>query len=133
MKIFGGRGDILIQLLGGTACFVVASACSDKAASDVESTEPTDLRSLDRSAIRDILPGADLVRELSIVPTSEDQRRVEFKALGHTFSLRLARNYELFAPDLVVVRDGVRMLAREAASCLRSAATSTATRSRGCA
>ena len=108
-------GTFLFSLLGGTAGLVAVSACSDKGGGlDGESTEPTNLRGLDRSTIRDILPGADIVRELSIVPVSEDQRRVQFRALGRAFTLRLARNYELFAPDLVVVRDGVRMLAREA-------------------
>ena len=114
MKIFGGRGAILIQVLGGTALFVSAEGCSDKSGPDVESEQPSNLASIDRSAIRDILPGADIVRDLKVITTSSDRRRVEFKALGHDFALRLEYNYELFSPDLVVVRDGVEMSGREA-------------------
>ncbi|MET0592139.1 MAG: M12 family metallo-peptidase [Polyangiaceae bacterium] len=122
MRSFGGRGAILLQLLGASGFVAAVDACSDDAdkASDVagtseqESTEATGAVGLDRTSIRDILPGADMVRELSIVPARDDRRVVQFKSLGRTFKLHLERNYALFAPDLVVVRDGVEMSAKEA-------------------
>jgi hypothetical protein len=126
MRNFGGRRAILLQLLGAGAFVAAVDACSDadKPADSVDTNATlgspestgatTGVSGTDRESIRDILPGADTVRDLAVASAAGDRRIVEFNSLGRSFKLHLERNYTLFAPNLKVVRDGVEMTAQEA-------------------
>jgi MYXO-CTERM domain-containing protein len=114
MRILDCRTTMTLVHALSISSFAALAACSDGSGREPAPDEIPGLGQLDRTAIDESLPGARRVTDLSIEQAAAGKYHVRFHSLGRDFSLRLAPNYELFAPDAVVERDGVEMTLREA-------------------
>jgi hypothetical protein len=103
------------SVFGGALCLAAQVGCSGPEQGESDRGGSSDLGSLDRKDIRETVEGADPVRDLVVDRNgTRAERLVRFNSLGREFVLQLVPNRELFADDLVVMRDGVSMTAEQA-------------------
>ena len=102
-------------VFAGALCLVTQTGCSGNEQVDSERGDSRGLGSLDRNDIRETVEGAEPVRDLSVSRNgTRAEHLVRFNSLGRDFVLHLAPNHELFAKDLIVVRDGMALSAEAA-------------------
>src|SRR5687768_8085040 len=109
-RFVGDSKHMRLAGLIGALSLAAQSGCSGQEGGDTAPADPEQTRGIDSKDIRDTLPGAEPLRGLSFANgRATGHRVVRFNSLGRDFTLELVPNYELFAPDLVVERNGERL------------------------